>query len=460
MELSIRFSRAFPGFSVDACKVQGLMDNACMCIIRGEDASEAARCLASACTQLPLKIATCRSANEFVATLETVRHPVCLLMERFEDLDLNKRQLALIEDAIRHHLTKWRRLNIHVLLIISTTLQVSLEFMADSVITLPPLPTCRGTLISSLLPEQLPIDPTCTRAALLTMLEEFTTYWSRSDILKLVRHSCMLALAADKPLNCFHVGEAHRLLFQPSNTAHQAPLLAEVSKSHRCCILPDDSLDAFEGSNEAVAKLHAASDAQGVKVVSIAGVPGSGKSMLARLIVARAAPDLKIEFVKASDVLSAVVGESEKRLANLLRGARALIIEDADQLWPSDVDEVTGAIQRLLPTLLHALDHLVNQNNCLIVMTSREASLLHCRVLKRVTCRVVLDSSLGWDSRKRLFAKWTGGRDDIATAVASATEGLTGAACARLMREAGIKAITRYVIDGGAEAALSLEDFI
>ena len=455
MEWAHRFGEAFPGFTIDGPKLE--LGKASLCVIRGDDASEAARALVSLSPNV--KVVTCHSVSDLVKTIEEVKTPCCLLLERVEDVQASRREQAFLEDAIRHHVDMWRKEHMRVILMVSTSVKLPLEVMADSVITLPKLPTCRASLIESLLPKELPIASACGRAGIVNALVDFTTFWTRSDICKLVKHSCLLALASDSSLTCDHVAEAHRFLFQPGSVAHQVPVLSEASTLHRCSIFSQESFDSFEGSTAAVADLTIATKSSGVRLLSICGDPGTGKSLLARLLVSHASPDIKVDVLKAAEVLSAIVGESEKRLAGLLKGARALIIEDADQLWPSN-DEVTGAVQRLLPTLLHGLDHLVNQDSCLIVMTSRDASLVHPRVMKRVACSVVLDSHLETDSRTRLFTKWTGGREDIAKAAASASKGFTGASCSKMMREAGIRAIKRLIKDELPIASLSLEDFI
>jgi len=453
-----RFEAAFPGFILPTDSLVLPDSEACAWAVVGDDAVDAARALAEALQSSKVRYESVSSVKAVVDMLESVTTDVVLVIGNFEDVKLRKKDSALFEDAIQFHLTKWRGLGLHVMLLFSLSRELSWCKSFDRVICLPRLPNDRLGLLVSLLPQQLPIHLDCGRSGILDALTACSQFWSRSDLIVLVKQSCLFAVASDSGLTCEHVSTAHRLLFKPDSASSPVGFCSP-SAIHRCSIVPTVTLDDFKGSPEAVSAVSAIASTA-LRLVAISGCPGSGKSMLARLLVSRAAPDISVSYLKAADVLRAVVGESEKNLAKLLTDVRAIIFEDADQLFPADLTETTGAVQRLLPTFLHAIDHLVNQTSCLVVLTTRDAALLHPRIVSRLACSVGLDSTIDRNSRETLFSKWLGYSSGLVGAAVEASEGMTGSGCARLMREAGVKAITRYISKrDSSEAAITCDDF-
>jgi ATPase family associated with various cellular activities (AAA) len=437
MDWLSRFHALFPGFNLPVEILDRLALSAGVAAVVGEDAVDACRALSESSSIKPLKLESIESVKTFVAVLEGIATDCVMVASGLEDAPLRKRDVALLEDALSYQKGRWRSLGLRVLVLFPMSSKMGICASFDAVIELPGLPYDRLALLSALLPDQLPIASECNRTGILEALSALSRFWTRSDMIKLVKHSCLLAMADDQPLSCQHVSQAHRLLFNPNRCEHIGVLsIQPASNVHRCSIIPKTAIgDTFEGSQAAVESAVSVASRTGVRLVAIAGLAGSGKTMLAKLLATHAAPDMPLDFVKAADVLCAVVGESEKRLAKLLTGRRALVVEDAEQLFPAELSETTGAVQRLLLVLLHGLHHLVNPDDCLIVLTTRDEALLHPRLVKRLACSLRLDDELSEESRDRLFRNWMG--------------------------EGGIRAIRRFINkeDPVAVASLLVDDF-
>ncbi|EER05561.1 hypothetical protein Pmar_PMAR011589 [Perkinsus marinus ATCC 50983] len=141
--------------------------------------------------------------------------------------------------------------------------------------------------------------------------------------------------------------------------------------------------------------------------ILITGASGSGKTFLSNLL-ARAIGARSVLRLKASDILSSLVGASEAKLAKLLSDIRkepgpfAILIDDVESLAPADVGSVSGTVQRLLVTLLqYGID---DAGWGLLAMTTVDASKVHSR-LREKCIEVQLDATLDPITAERLYQK-------------------------------------------------------
>ncbi|KAF4736066.1 hypothetical protein FOZ63_027574 [Perkinsus olseni] len=141
--------------------------------------------------------------------------------------------------------------------------------------------------------------------------------------------------------------------------------------------------------------------------ILITGASGSGKTYLSNLL-ARAIGARSVLRLKASDILSSLVGASEAKLAKVLTNIRrepgpfAILIDDVESLAPADVAGVSGTVQRLLVTLIqYGID---DAGWGLLVMTTVDAAAVHSR-LRRKCLEVRLDPTLDPITAERLYQK-------------------------------------------------------
>ena len=227
------------------------------------------------------------------------------------------------------------------------------------------------------------------------------------------------------------------------------------------------SWDSFEGDEAIFVDLDSALQKSDRPVVlAISGPSGSGKTFLCQLIAEKFnAPPV---ILKPADLLDAVVGSSEKKLASLLkavsnRGGERLVVvfEDCDILFPNDKIS-SKSIRRLLPTLLSLIDRA--SNRLVLLFTACEIKDLSHRLRRRSIAEIRLTGVLDEHQRERLIRRFLSrGKvavsDEIVKIAISVSKGFSGAAIDRLVREAGVKAIRRG-IRKGSTLEFSPEDFI
>ncbi|GIU72211.1 MAG: hypothetical protein KatS3mg003_1690 [Candidatus Nitrosocaldaceae archaeon] len=97
------------------------------------------------------------------------------------------------------------------------------------------------------------------------------------------------------------------------------------------------------------------------------GPPGTGKTLLAKAVASEL--DAKFFYIKASDIMSKWVGESEQRIAELFRTARRdrsiIFIDEIDALLPKRTNN--SVMQRIVPQFLTELDGMEDNNNLLLI---------------------------------------------------------------------------------------------
>ncbi|KAF4673174.1 hypothetical protein FOL47_010883 [Perkinsus chesapeaki] len=173
-------------------------------------------------------------------------------------------------------------------------------------------------------------------------------------------------------------------------------------------------LEAFFGSQTQVKLLEREIVAKfgpglprGFYSVLITGMSGCGKTYLSNLL-ARAISARSVLRLKASDILSSLVGASEAKLAKSLLDIRkepgpfAVIIDDVESIAPADASSVSGTVQRLLVTLIqYGID---DAGWGVLLTTALDAGAVHPR-LREKSLEVQLEPTLDPLSAEKLYKK-------------------------------------------------------
>lgn len=103
------------------------------------------------------------------------------------------------------------------------------------------------------------------------------------------------------------------------------------------------------------------------------GPPGTGKTLIAKAV----AGELNADFfyIRASDIMSKWVGESEKRVAELFKAARAcersvIFIDEIDALLPKRTSAHSTVMQRVVPQFLAEMDGIDSRNDNILIIAA------------------------------------------------------------------------------------------
>ena len=204
------------------------------------------------------------------------------------------------------------------------------------------------------------------------------------------------------------------------------------------------------------------------KVKSSAGVllygpPGNGKTLLAKAIANEI--DAKFYYIKASDIMSKWVGESEQRIAQLFNEARKersiIFIDEVDALLPKRIS-INPVMQRIVPQFLAEIDGLDSNDNILLIAATNLPWDLDPAVLRsgRFDFKFYIPLP-DHDARKQIFML---NLDDLPRSdldydlFASKTQGYSGADI-RLVCDEAKRFMLKEEIDGN-DAILSNEVII
>lgn len=107
--------------------------------------------------------------------------------------------------------------------------------------------------------------------------------------------------------------------------------------------------------------------------VLLYGPPGTGKTYLAKAVAGEL--DAALFYVKASDIMSKWVGESEKRVAELFTMARenekaVIFIDEIDALLPKRTGTSSTVMQRVVPQFLAEMDGIDSRNDNILLMAA------------------------------------------------------------------------------------------
>ncbi len=107
--------------------------------------------------------------------------------------------------------------------------------------------------------------------------------------------------------------------------------------------------------------------------VLLYGPPGTGKTYLAKAVAGEL--DAAFFYVRASDIMSKWVGESEKKVAELFRKAReerkaVIFIDEIDALLPKRTGLSSTVMQRVVPQFLAEMDGIDSRNENILFMAA------------------------------------------------------------------------------------------
>jgi len=203
------------------------------------------------------------------------------------------------------------------------------------------------------------------------------------------------------------------------------------------------------------------------KGILLFGPPGCGKTMLMKAL----ASELGVEMIsiKCSDVMSKWYGESEGKIAELLRTARErapciLFMDEIDAIAKRrDMYAADDVTPRLLSILLSEMDGIDKSAGVIVVGSTNKPDLIDQAMLRPGRLdKIIYVPPPDFTERQEvvhvhLLGRPVKGDIDLAE-IARKTERFSGADLANLVREATTVAVRRQMTMGG-RAAVSMDDF-
>ncbi|GMV38323.1 MAG: hypothetical protein AMXMBFR64_00390 [Myxococcales bacterium] len=193
--------------------------------------------------------------------------------------------------------------------------------------------------------------------------------------------------------------------------------------------------------------------------VLLDGPPGTGKTMAAHALAhALGRPVLQVDV---PSVLSRWLGETEQRLAELFRRARAvdavLLFDEADSFFARRTTDVKGANDRYANVEVNTVLQLLEQHEGVIVLTTNLAEALDPAVRRRLRYRLTF-AAPGVDERESLWRR----NLPPAAPVAADVDPLELAECYELtgahVANAALRAAARAASEGSPITQVHLKD--
>ncbi|MFA5105546.1 MAG: CDC48 family AAA ATPase [Candidatus Micrarchaeia archaeon] len=187
-----------------------------------------------------------------------------------------------------------------------------------------------------------------------------------------------------------------------------------------------------------------------LKGILLIGLPGTGKTMLAKAV----ATETEANFIsiKAPEILSKWVGESEKAVRELFRKARTaapaiIFIDEIDAVTPyRSTDESSKVTERIVNSFLTEMDGLSNLKNIVVIAATNRPDILDPALLRAGRFDKIIEIPLPDEkTREAIFKVHTQNmpvaKDVNFADMAKKTDGSSGADIENICREAGMEAI-------------------
>ncbi|MFI5271548.1 MAG: CDC48 family AAA ATPase [Ktedonobacterales bacterium] len=210
-------------------------------------------------------------------------------------------------------------------------------------------------------------------------------------------------------------------------------------------------------------EFYAAMDLEPVHGVVLAGLPGTGKTLIARALAT--ACQANFITVKGPELLSKWVGESERGVRETFQRARqvapcVLFLDELDALAPRRGHAFDGVADRVIGQLLTELDGIEGRRGVIVVAATNRPELIDPAVLRPGRFDLVLELPLpDREARRAIFAIHTKRRalapNVSFDTLARKSNGMSGADIEAVCRRAANRALSEWLRARGTAAATS-----
>lgn len=181
------------------------------------------------------------------------------------------------------------------------------------------------------------------------------------------------------------------------------------------------------------------------------GPPGTGKTTIAKAVATMAG--LNFFVLRASEVVSKWVGDSEKNLSKLFESAAAhapsiIFIDEIDSLGKRRASSNAGHADNLLNHLLQLIDGVLKTEGIYVIGATNRADMVDEALRRAGRLNRVIEIPLpDYDSRRKLFSIYSRklqlAEDIDLDLLARVTEGNSGADVKAICNQAGLQAYQR-----------------